>query len=297
MTVASAFARIALAVVCALALAATPALAQPRGTLYIVGGGPQPPALVQEFVTLAGGPGRAKIIVLAMASAGGLASGEAKAAELRALGADARNVWVTREQAGTDSVARLLDGATGIWFGGGDQGRLAGVLRGTATEHAIHRRFAAGAVVGGTSAGAAVMSAVMITGNERQPGGARRDTTTAFMTIARDNVVTDSGFAFMDGAIVDQHFLRRKRHNRLISLTLERAPHLGVGIDESTALIVAPDGRWRVSGASVVVVYDARLSAITAAGAPALGVTGMRMHVLPAGGTFDPATGEARLPR
>lgn len=268
-----------------------------QGTLYIVGGGPQPAALVREFVDLAGGGGRARIVVFAMASAGGLTSGEAKANDLRALGADARNVWVTREQAGTDSVARLLDGATGIWFGGGDQARLAGVLRGTATERAIHQRFAAGAVVGGTSAGAAVMSAVMITGDERRPGGERRDTTTANMTIARDNIVTDSGFALLSGAIVDQHFLRRKRHNRLISLVLERAPHLGVGIDESTALIVAPNGQWRINGASVAVIYDARAATIAAPGAAVLGAAGLRMHVLPAGATFNPATGEARLPR
>ena len=278
-----------------LALSAVPAFAQ--GTLYIVGGGPQPPALVQEFVDLAGGRGRAKIVVFAMASAGGLSSGEAKANDLRALGADAHNVWITREQAGIDSVARLLDGATGIWFGGGDQGRLAGVLRGTATERAIHQRFAAGAVVGGTSAGAAVMSAVMITGTERRPGGERRDTTTANMTIARDNIVTDSGFALIEGAIIDQHFLRRKRHNRLISLVLERAPHLGVGIDESTALIVAPDGQWRVNGASVAVIYDARSATITPSGVAVLGAAGLRMHVLPAGATFNPVTGEARLPR
>ena len=275
-------------------LTALPAFAQ--GALCIVGGGLQPPALVREFVDLAGGRNRAKIIVFAMASAGGLTSGEAKAADLRVLGADARSVWITREQAGTDSVERLLDGATGIWFGGGDQARLTGVLRGTVTERAIHRRFAAGAVVGGTSAGAAVMSAVMITGDERRPGGERRDTTTAFMTIARDNIVTDSGFALLGGAIVDQHFLRRKRHNRLISLVLERAPHLGVGIDESTALIVSPDGTWRVNGASVAVVYDARAAAITPPGAAALGAAGLRMHVLPAGATFNPATGEAKLP-
>lgn len=119
-----------------------------RGTLYIVGGGPQPAALVQEFVDLTGGRGKARILVFAMASASGERSGEAKAADLRALGAEAHNVWITRKQAMTDSVARLLDGVTGVWFGGGDQNRLAAVLRGTATERAIHARYAAGAVIG-----------------------------------------------------------------------------------------------------------------------------------------------------
>jgi cyanophycinase len=279
-------------------LAATPLAAQtpavPRGTLYIVGGGPQPAALVQEFVDLAGGRGKARIVVFAMASASGERSGEAKAADLRALGAEARNVWISREQAMTDSVARLLDGATGVWFGGGDQNRLADILRGTPTERAIRARYAAGAVIGGTSAGAAVMSAVMITGSERTPGGTRPDTTLDWVTIARDNTVTTDGFSLIDNAVVDQHFLRRKRHNRLISLVLERAPHLGAGIDESTALVVRSDGTWHVRGASVVVIYDARQAVVTPTG-QVLGASGLRMHVLPAGSTFDPRTGVAVL--
>jgi cyanophycinase len=146
------------------------------------------------------------------------------------------------------------------------------------------------------------MSTPMITGDERRPGGDRppSDSSAAFMTIARDNVVTADGFGLIDGAIVDQHFVRRRRHNRLLSLVLERPPHLGVGIDESTALLVHPDGRWTVLGASVAVVYDARQSAragaITSAASPVLGATGVVLHVLPAGSTFDPATGRATLP-
>jgi cyanophycinase len=272
--------------------AASPSTA--RGTLFIVGGGPQPPALVREFVDLAGGS-RARIVVFAMASEEGEKSGEEKAKDLRQLGAQAINVWVTNAQANTDSVARLLDGATGVWFGGGDQVRLANVLRGTRTEQAIRSRYEAGAVIGGTSAGAAVMSAVMLTGDERRPGGARRDTTSAYMTIDRDNVIVTDGFGLLSNAIVDQHFLRRRRHNRLVSLVLERAPHLGVGIDESTALIVEPGGRWRIAGASVAVVYDARRATITPAGTT-LGAAGMQMHVLPAGARFDPETGAATLP-
>jgi cyanophycinase len=273
----------------------TPA-APARGTLFIVGGGPQPPALVREFVNLAGGPGRARIVVFAMASSDGATSGEEKARDLRALGATALNVFVNHDQANTDSVAHLLDGATGIWFGGGDQVLLAKALRGTRTERAMHERYAAGAVIGGTSAGAAVMSAAMITGDERRPGGDRPDTTSGFMTIARDNIIVADGFGFLDDVIVDQHFLRRKRHNRLVSLVIERAPHLGVGIDESTALVVEPDGEWRVTGASAAVIYDARRSASTAPGATTLGATGIVMHVLPAGSRFDPRTGVARLP-
>jgi cyanophycinase len=115
------------------------------------------------------------------------------------------------------------------------------------------------------------------------------------MTIARDNIVVDSGFALLTNAIVDQHFVRRKRHNRLLSLVLEHPVRLGVGIDESTALVVEPDGRWRVAGASVAVIYDARRAALTPTAAT-LGGTGIQIHVLPAGSRFDPASGVATLP-
>jgi cyanophycinase len=293
----------ALAAVAAVALARTDAGAAPhgvrRGYLFIVGGGPQPPALVQRFVDLAGGKGKAKIVVFAMASSDGRASGEEKAADLRKLGAQAENIYVDHDEANSDAVVQRMAGVTGVWFGGGDQLLLTRALLGTRVERAIHERYRAGAVIGGTSAGAAVMSTPMLTGEETHVGGVRppADSTDAFMTIARDNVVTVNGFGLIEGAVVDQHFLRRRRHNRLISVVLEKAPHLGVGIDESTALIVHPDGHWSVLGESAATVYDARHAAITPPGAPVLGETGMLLHVLPSGSSFYPTSGRAVLPR
>ena len=269
-----------------------------QGTLFIVGGGPQPDALVREFVELAGGTGKARIVVMAMASADGEKSGASKAQQLRGMGASAVNLWINRAQADLDSVARILDGATGIWFGGGLQTRLANVVRGTKVGDAIRARLAAGAVVGGTSAGAAVMSTPMITGDERRRGGDRYpdDSSAIFITIDRGNVETTEGLGLLTDVVIDQHFVRRKRHNRLLSLVLEGPVRLGAGIDESTALVIGPDRRWRVSGASTVVVYDARQAQPGPAGLP-LGGSGIVTHVLPAGSRFDPATGRATLPR
>jgi cyanophycinase len=267
------------------------------GTLFIVGGGPQPPALVESFVARAGGRGKARIVVVPMASASGPTSGEEKAKDLRTLGASAINVVLTREQANTDSAARLFADATGIWFGGGDQVRLNDIIRGTKVDSAIAARYRAGAVIGGTSAGAAVMSTPMITGDERRPGGARppNDSGPQWMTIDRNDVVTVEGLGLVRDAIIDQHFLRRRRHNRLVSLVLEGPPHLGAGIEESTALLIHPDGHWSVEGASVVVIYDARSAITTPSSAATLGGVGLTMHVLPAGSTFDPRTGRATL--
>lgn len=262
------------------------------GTLFIVGGGTQPTALVQDFVQRAGGPGKARIAVFAMASTVGERSGEAKANDLRAMGVDAQAIWITRAQADEDSVVHLLDRVTGVWFGGGDQNLLIAALRGSKVEWAIRARFNAGAVVGGTSAGAAVISSPMITGEELL----RRDTTETWTRIQRGTVQVDSGFSYLTNAIVDQHFLRRKRHNRLLSLVLADAPHLGVGIDEGTALIVEPSGLWRIAGASAALIFDAREATRTSASSPVLGAASVRMHLLPHGATFDPRTGTATLP-
>ncbi|HTY41945.1 MAG TPA: cyanophycinase [Thermoanaerobaculia bacterium] len=297
-----------LTVVClACASAQPPAAAPPSaaasagaaaGSLLIVGGGPIPDALLERFVTLAGGRGRARIVVYPMASEYEDAGVEITG-DFRKLGAEAERVVLTRSQADTEEAAKRLAGVTGVWFGGGDQARLTGVLAGTKVEAAIRARYFAGAVVGGTSAGAAVMSTPMITGDEKKPGGDRppeKDSSDAFMTIARDDVVTVDGFGLIRGAIVDQHHIRRRRGNRLLSVVLEHPQLVGIGIDESTALEVGPTGPWRILGASAAVVYDARQAQITPASSATLGTTGVRLSVLPAGSTYDLATGVATLP-
>jgi cyanophycinase len=277
--------------------ATAPGVEGVRGHLLIVGGGRQPPELVARFVELAGGAGRARIAVLPMASGEPEASGREKADELRGLGADVFVLHLTREQAMTDSAARLLDGATGIWFTGGDQSRVTPVLRGSPVLDAIRARWREGAVVGGTSAGAAVMPDSMLTGNQFRAG---EDTAgyygDEFPDVARRTIQVAPGLGFLPGTIIDQHFIRRERHNRLLAVTLERPSLIGVGIDESTAVEVGPDGRWTVRGSGAVVIYDARRARITPAAAPVLGTSEVRMHLLPPGAVFDPRTGSARLP-
>lgn len=272
--------------------APTPDAGRPRGTLFIVGGGPTPDDVTRRFVALAGGPD-ARIVVFPMAS-GVESTGPEKVAQLERLGARATSARLSREEALRPETARLLDSATGVWFPGGDQNRLTAALAGTPVERAIHALHRRGGVVGGTSAGAAVMSARMLTGDERRPGGDRPDSTQAWITVDRENVVTAPGFALLPGVVVDQHFLRRRRHNRLLALVLEGPDRLGVGIDEGTALEVRPDGTWQVLGASSALVLDARGAAATPAGR--LGGADVRLHLLPAGATFDPGSGRATLP-
>jgi cyanophycinase len=260
-----------------------------RGHLLIAGGGPIPESVTRRFVELAGGAGRARIAVFPTASAL-TSTGPDKVAQLESLGARSFVVNVSRANADADSVVRMLDSATGVWLAGGDQNRITTAIRGTRMEEKIRERYLAGAVIGGTSAGAAAMTGIMITGEEKRPGGARplTDSSQAWVTIDRDNVATTAGLGLMTGAIVDQHFVRRRRNNRLLSLVLEHPDKLGAGIDESTALDVRPDGSWEVLGSSVVVVFDARRSRSAGKDSP-LGAADVRMHVLPAGSTVSPS--------
>jgi cyanophycinase len=267
------------------------------GTLFIVGGGSQSYDLVRHFVDLAGGPGKARIAILPMASSDAAASGAEKKAQLDSLGASTFVVNVTRAEADRDSVVRLLRTATGIWFSGGDQSRLTAALSASAALREIHERYEAGAVVGGTSAGAAVMSDSMITGNQFYPGVAGPVDSSSYSRIARRAIEIVPGFGFLPHAIVDQHFIRRQRANRLFSVVLERPAFLGVGIDEGTVLKVTGDGKWTVLGRGTVMVLDARASRITLTSQPALGATDVKVSVLPAGSTFDPETGRGSLPQ
>ncbi len=264
------------------------------GHLFIVGGGSRPDSLMSRFVELAGGPG-ARIVVFPMASGSPEETGEGQAAGLRELGADARSVVLTRDEAMAASDLSYLDEAGGIWFSGGSQSRLTDVLNGTPVLDAIRRRYREGAVVGGTSAGAAIMSDSMITGSQVDPEadtiGYFGDT---FERVARGMMELAPGFGLLPGAMVDQHFLRRERFNRLLAAVLTRPGLIGVGIDESTAIIVRPDGTWEVAGESSALVVDAREAGVSQTGE--LAASDVRLHLLHAGAVFDPATGAVATP-
>jgi len=268
---------------------------QPRGHLFIVGGGTQPDSLVARFVELAGGRGHARIAVVPMASGDAQASGDEKAAQLRDFGADAFVLLLTRAQSESATTARRLDDVTGVWFTGGDQTLLAPILRDTPTLAAMKARYRAGAVVGGTSAGAAVMSDSMLTGNQHPAGDTLGYYGDEFPTIARGVIDVVPGLGFVSGVILDQHFVRRERHNRLFAAVLERPTLFGAGIDESTALEISPDGTWTVRGLGAVVLYDARAAHVTPSGR-ALGAIDVRVHLLPTGSRFDPRRGRVFLP-
>ena len=146
----------------------------------------------------------------------------------------------------------LLDGVNIVFFSGGDQNVLTSYLSGTAVLQKIREIYREGGVVGGTSAGAAVMSKVMITGKEKN----KLVPEESFVFIGRDNIETAEGFGFLENIVVDQHFLYRKRQNRLFSVLLDNPGLRGVGIDEATAIVVKPDNSFEVVGESDVLVFE-----------------------------------------
>jgi cyanophycinase len=191
------------------------------GALVIHGGGQLPDAVRDRFLELAGGR-QARLVVIPTAGAGADLAEEAKLLDpWKKQGVASAVVLHTRsrKQANDPAFVKPLTEATGVWLEGGDQARLAAAYHDTAVERELHRLLARGGVIGGTSAGAAVMTRVMIAGG------------TADARLGE-------GFGFLPGMVVDQHFLRRNRLGRLLGVLAKHPELAGLGIDEQTAVVV-----------------------------------------------------------
>jgi cyanophycinase len=270
----------------ALLLAPASGLAQgrPKGHLFIIGGGDRSEDMMKKFVELASKAGNGRIVVLPMASSTPEETGRGLVEEFKNL--EAKDVVFynfTRREAEDYAKARELAGSGGVFFSGGDQSRITEAIIDTPVHQMIRDLYQQGAVIGGTSAGAAVMSELMITGDEaRKPEEGHE-----FETIEAGNVILARGLGFIKTAVIDQHFATRKRHNRLISVIAAHPELLGIGIDEETAIIVNPDQSFDVVGYKNVIIYDASKAQITSGSGRAIGLRGMIMHILLPGERFS----------
>jgi len=268
----------------------SPVLPKTKGYLFIIGGGDRPESMMRRFVEMAGRFGNGKIVVFPMASSEPQETGAGLVSEFMNLGArQVENIILTRDQALSETSIRLLDGVGGVFFSGGDQSRQMAVLRQTPLHRRLLELYDQGCVMAGTSAGAAVMSEVMITGDERREPEEGHE----FETLEAGNIVTGEGLGFIRTAIIDQHFVTRKRHNRLISLVAEKPSLLGIGIDEETAIIVGPDETFEVVGRRSVVVYDGSRADTEVTPSGLIAIRGAAVHVLIEGDRFDLRTREA----
>jgi cyanophycinase len=220
------------------------ALAEPvsplPGSLVLVGGGGLPATIRDRFLELAHGKA-AHLVVIPTASA--------KAdnpEQLKSFGYwKAQNVASvvllhTRQhkQANDPAFVKPLHEATGVWLSGGDQSKLVEAYRGTLVERELHDVLARGGVIGGTSAGAAVMSSVMITGGN-------------------PSAQVDAGFGLLPGVVVDQHLMRRNRVPRLLGVLTTHPGYFGLGIDEQTAAVVQGRSLTVLGEATVRVCFPA----------------------------------------
>ena len=210
------------------------------GPIIAVGGGGTTEAILAKTLAFAGGL-EAVVAVLPQSSE---AEDAGDSSVKMWLDAGAKKAFKV-DFADRAAARALLESASLIWMPGGDQNRFMKTIVGTGLDDVIRARHRAGVAVGGTSAGAAVLSRAMITGDADLQSLTAHKTTIA------------PGLGLLADVIVDQHFLRRQRQNRLMSAVLERPEQLGVGVDEATAAIFH-NGTIQVLGRSAVVVIDAR---------------------------------------
>ena len=192
-----------------------------RGGLVVVGGGGTPAEARERFVTWAGGR-EARIVVVPSASASADRDDTAfeswlepwrkfELAELVAVHPST--------QGSHDADRDALRRATGVWFSGGSQSRIAERFVGKDLERLVLDVVQRGGVVGGTSAGAAIQSRVMIAQGREEPEIA-------------------VGLDLLPGSIIDQHFVARNRIGRLRKAVAAHPGRFGIGIDEGTAILV-----------------------------------------------------------
>jgi len=252
------------------------------GPLVIIGGAEDKTRgmeILRTFVRLSGGV-NARIVVMTVATQYPVEAGAQYVDLFEEIGVgDVRTFDVSsRADANRSSACLAVEAATGVFFTGGEQLRITELLGGTRMDAALHAEHARGTVLAGTSAGASMMSSTMIV-----DGLAETNPRLGIVTMA-------PGMEFIDGVVIDQHFAERGRLGRLLSAVAQYPHHLGMGIDEDTAVVVR-DGEFVVIGSGAVSVVDAgslshaNLQQATSGGA--LLLCGVLLHVLPQGARFS----------
>jgi cyanophycinase len=257
-------------------------LTEARGKLVIVGGAEDKEGdclILKEFVRLAKGP-KARIVLMTAATDEPVAVGREYMEAFKRLGIDDVQVVDVseREDARSEASIKAIKEATGLYFTGGDQIHVTSLIGGTPMQKVIHERYEKGLVIGGTSAGAAMMGNSMIisgSGEQNPRLGA---------------VDIGPGMDLLIGALIDTHFSERGRHGRLLAAVAHYPQDLGLGIDENTAVVVNKV-EFEVIGEGAVTVIDAGLMTYTnlpyVQKGEGLALHGVGLHVLPAGQRFD----------
>lgn len=252
------------------------------GKLVIIGGAEDKDGecrILREFVRCAGGL-QARIVVMTAATDRTGAVGDDYIRVFERLGVEDIQVVDTfnREDASASRALEAIEQATGVFFTGGDQARITSLLKDTETDTTLHKRYQDGIVVGGTSAGAAMMPETMIVEGISE-------------TNPRVEIVEmDHGMGFLPGVVIDQHFAQRGRLGRLLSAVAQQPHLLGLGIDENTGVVVS-DSKLEVIGAGAVTVVDLRATTHSNLDKllrdENLALCDVKLHILPEGYRFN----------
>ncbi len=252
------------------------------GPLVIIGGAEDKTGdckVLKSFVEIAGG-GAARIVVIAVASEKPTEIGAQYLDVFKKLGAsEVRRLGISnRSHANASTAVEAIEKATGVFFTGGNQVRITRMLGGTNLDTALHKRHEEGLALAGTSAGASMMSTIMILGGLPDK------------SFRLGIVELGPGMEFISGVLIDQHFEERGRLRRLLSAVAQYPRDLGLGIDENTAVVVR-DHIFEVIGEGSVTVVDAGSLTYTNITSlkknDLLTLCGVKIHVLNEGYRFD----------
>lgn len=261
---------------------------RPKGTLIIVGGKEDKEGDKLILKLLADRVGGGKLVVATVAST--LPDELWNDYEKLFRGLGIRHVHhldvESREEAKSEVKQRILDGATAVFFTGGDQLKLTSLLGDSPIYERLKEIYEEGGTIAGTSAGASVVCETMLVSG----AGAESHRIGTSLAMA-------PGFGLISGVIIDQHFAQRGRIGRLIGAVAHNPRMLGIGIDENTAIVYDHRNRFEVIGEGAVYVVDGQdisYTNLTDEGKDrTLSAFGMHLHVLAMGDTFDMVTREA----
>jgi cyanophycinase len=253
-----------------------------KGTLFIIGGGIRPDVLVKSLIKESGFQKNDYAVVLPMASEIPDTGYKYIKAQLAKFTNTPVLMFDFNKRSVQDKVSLdSLKNARLIYILGGDQNRFMNVVKNTPVYDAIHAAYKNGSTIAGTSAGAAVMSRYMITGKQLKDTLYKE----TFDKLLAGNIEFSEGLGLLKHTIIDQHFVKRSRYNRLISALAAFPGYYGVGIDESTAIIVRGN-KATVTGENQVLRLVA-LKSIKSSGSGHLQAENIQIGIYTQGQRFD----------
>ncbi len=225
-----------------------------KGHLVIIGGGRTPPEMMDKFIALGGGKENGRFVIVPTSGGNFNADGTPRVYNEDAVLASWKNrlgmknvsMLHTHDPkiADTEEFVAKLREATAVWFDGGRQWNFVDSYMNTLTYKEFHKVLERGGVIGGSSAGASIQGEFLVRGDTKGPH---------IMITEEQNHL--QGFEFLRKSAIDQHLNTRNRWDDLIPV-MEKYPHLlGIGLSESTGIVVSKD-RFEVMGAWKVTVHD-----------------------------------------